>query len=151
MTASHSKTRLIDIAGFRILVAIVTIFLVYVYSLLNVYERHRIDASNGDQLQKAWHIGLPGYREIYHLEDTVDLREWVGTKYVGLEARDTKPGHVNPEATAGLALKTQLLFKEYELQERDGHYVLYRPRKVERHFTWRAWYQLTPWRPASNS
>lgn len=94
------------------------------------------------QLFKALHIALPGYTTIYYPEQEVDLRKWVGSKYDGLSAVNKKDGTENPEATAGLALKVAGLFTDYDLKEKDGHYLLHRHGKTERIFTWKAWYRI---------
>ena len=146
-----TNTQSTDNVWRTVTVAMVIIFSVYVYCFFNVSERYRMDVNNGDQLQEAWHIALPGYLEKHYLDDTIDLRHWSGTKYMGLEARNIKTGKVNTEATAGIALKTTGLFQDYELQERGGYHVLYRPAKTERQFTWRAWYRIGPWRLAGQT
>jgi hypothetical protein len=128
-----------------IIVCIVFFLIVLIYVAANIYERHYyVGEGENRQLYKALHITLPGYATVYYPEQKVDLRKWVGTKYNGLVAVNKTNGLENPEATAGLALKTIGLYTDCDLKEMDGHYMLYRSERTKRYFTWTAYYRI--WR-----
>jgi len=114
-----------------------------IYTMFNSYHRHYYAGDN--QLYRALHIALPGYETSYYPEQTVDLSKWVGTKYAGLIAVNTSDNIENSEVTAGLALKSMGLYTDYEFKQRpDKHYVLHRPAKKVRYFTWSVWYKIGP-------
>ncbi len=124
---------------------LITVF----YVAVNSHFRH-YRGSDG-QLYRALHIVLPGYGTIYYPEQEVDLSEWVGTEIKGLVATNTSDGTKNPEATAGLALKAIGLCSGCELEQRpDGHFVLHRPAREKRYFSWEAYYQIWPGRLAES-
>jgi len=110
------------------------------------YERH---GYVGNKLMKAWHITLPGYAEVYYPEQTVDLRDWVGTQWGSLEVIDKDTRQKNAEATAGIALKAMGIYSDYELKQgKDGHWILWRPASSKKYFTWTAYYRIAPWQSA---
>jgi hypothetical protein len=134
-----------------IIIGFIVLFLVCVYVARNIYERHDyVGEGSNKQLCKAWHIALPGYTTIYYPEQKEDLRKWVGTKYDGLIANNKADSSINQEATAGLALKAIGVFPDYELKEEGGHYILHRPEKTEKVFTWEAFYRIGPWKIADD-
>lgn len=118
-------------------------FIVGLYIVFNIYPRYYYQGEGENrQLYQALHIALPGYAEVLHLEQEVDLREWAGSRYDGLAAVNRSDGSENPEATAGIALLAAGVYSGYQLKEKDGHYILHRPEETERFFTLKAWYRL---------
>ncbi len=110
-------------------------------------EQHSLDPKNGATV-KAWYLTLPGYNTIYYAECSVELKDWVGTQYGSLRGVNEDGSH-NPEVTAGLALKMLGLYAGYELrQKEDGHWILYRPARQERYFSWNSRYRITPFKLA---
>ncbi len=107
----------------------------------NLHERHY---EQDGVLYRAMHLWLPGYATSSLPEHTVDLEKWVGSQYAGLTA--SVSGVENPEVTASLALRAIGIYgAEYELRAKgDGHYVLYKPKKTEGHFSWSVPYRV--WR-----
>ncbi len=126
-----------------IVVGVVVLLLVTFYVVANIYERHYyVGEGDSKQLYKALHIALPGYTTIYYPEQEVDLQKWAGSKYDGLVAVNKKDGTKNPEVMASFALKAMGLYTDYELKEKNGYYILYRPERTERIFTWKAYYRI---------
>jgi len=124
----------------------VILFVFVLFKIATGYERHdRI----GGKLVKAWHISLPGYEEMYYPEQTINLKDWVGTKWGSLEAVDKDTGQKSAEATAGIALKTTGIYSDYELKQGEGgHWILWRPASSKKYFTWTTYYRIAPWRSA---
>jgi len=79
------------------LIKYTVLLVIGIFLATRIYERHYIGA-NG-KLFKAWHIGLPGYDTYYCPEQTVELKDWVGTQEDGLKG--IIDGQENPEITAG--------------------------------------------------
>ncbi|HAU07556.1 MAG: hypothetical protein UW46_C0007G0020 [Candidatus Yanofskybacteria bacterium GW2011_GWF1_44_227] len=116
------------------------------FKIATGYERH--DYVDG-KLMKAWHVSLPGYAGVYYPEQIIELQNWTDTHWDSLRVVDKGTGKDNPEATAGLALKAVGIYLDYELkQKEDGHWILFRPSKSERYFTWAAYYRVGSWRNA---
>ena len=95
---------------------------------------------------KARHITLPGYVTSIECESTLDLKRYAGTK-VGLISAVTEDGKECPEVTAGIALKTLGAYDDHTLKQNDaGEWILYKPEKRVKHFTWSAHYRIGPWK-----
>lgn len=122
-----------------LIVGVIIVFCLSLWIMHNVHERHYYVGEGEDrQLYKALHICLPGYTEICHCEREVDLGKWVGTKLADTVTAD-------PEETAGLALLKTPIYPEsdgYILKQKDGHWILYKPEKIEKVFTMRAFYRI---------
>lgn len=119
---------------------LVVFFLVSVYAGANIHERlYYVGEGENKMLFTAKHIFLPGYITVYYPEQEVDLRGWVGTRY-----EDGKNEKENPQIMAGKTLRLLGVFADYELKEKDGHYILYRPEKTEKVFSWKTPYQIWP-------
>lgn len=105
------------------------------------------------QRVRAWHIELPGHTSTSYPEHTVDLEPFAGSHYGTLRAVYTESGEEHPEVTAGLAL---LAIGAYSSEHvitpgEDGHFVLHSPARTETHFTWSAYWRVSPWRPVETS
>ena len=127
------------------MILMIVFWLIVLYAL-DPSQRHYY--GENDQVMVAWYVRFPGHEGIVHCEQKVDLRPWVGSRFDSLVAVNPD-GQVNSEATAGLALLTTGLFPGHQLKQRpDGHYILYKPAETERYFTWGAWHQVWPGKPA---
>lgn len=99
-------------------------------------------------LSKAWHITLPGYGTSVECESTVNLKKWVGTKHNSItviQDGEESPEE-SPEAAAGIALISLGAYDDHTLKQNDaGEWILYKPKKLVRYFTWSAYYRIGPW------
>jgi len=95
-------------------------------------------------LVRAWSITLPGYVTHIECENTVTLKNWVGTKSNSITI--THDGQESPEANAGIALLLLGMYEDHTLKQNDaGEWILYKPEKRTRYFTWSAYYRIGPW------
>lgn len=94
---------------------------------------------------EIWYFYLPGYSEVYYPEDTIDLKDWVGSKYDKAKVVDKNEKEI-PELTAAMALRAVGFADEsyVKKQKPDGHWILYRPAKTEKVFDLRARHVLFP-------
>src|SRR5688572_15805059 len=109
-----------------------------VYVLATLHVRHKL--VNG-KLMAAWHIPLPGWCTMHYPERVVELKDWVGSKMEKITA--AMDGKENPEIDAAIALKATGLYSDYELQQRDGHWILYRPERTKKFFSLEAYYRVS--------
>ena len=104
----------------------------------------RIEKVDGVLVQ-AWYVFLPGERESYSSEDTVNLVDWVGSGLEGIQAQVN--GKDSPELQAAVALRATGAFQGYELKQVDSHWVLYKPAETKLYFSMRVPYRVSFFRP----
>lgn len=99
----------------------------------------------GGQTRKAWHILLPGYEDLVQLEHVFELRKWAGSSYDGLTVQ--LDGERNPQLEAEPALRGLGIVTEEYVREQlpNGDWVLRRPEKHTRVFSWRTYRRISPW------
>lgn len=128
----------------NILLLVIGILLLLI--CLNPHERHKmIDG----KLHKAWHIQLPGYVETYYPEHIIHLKDWAGSSYSGITV--TVDGLRNAEIEAEPVVRLiGLATEEYVREEVDGHWVLRRPEKITKQFSYTAYYRVSKYTPDNN-
>jgi hypothetical protein len=131
----------------RILFKVVTVLLAfgifyYLAIFRGVYKRLGIE--NGEIIW-AWHIALPGYTEVVTPGSTIELERFSGTRIDGITVINSTTGKEEPEATAGAAFILSNAYSDYKMEQRGKHFVLYRPEKRKKVFSWHHWYRIGPW------
>ena len=116
-----------------------------VYALLLFRTNYKHKKNEDGTRSKARHIILPGYETSVECESTLDLKKYVGTK-VGSISAVTEDGEC-PEVTAGLALLKLGAYDDHTLKQNDsGEWILHKPDKRIKYFTWSAHYRIGPWK-----
>ena len=128
-----------------IYINILVIILCYVI-LINGDYRHKVTE---DGTFKAWHFPFPGYSSYLEFESTVNLKKWTGTRFGSIKAE--KDGKACPEVTAGLALIAMGAYDDHIIkQNHSGDWVLYKPGKTVKYFTWSAFYRIGSWKKVND-
>jgi len=128
--------------GILLVAIIVALALISIWVSANSSQRHY--KGKDGKFYVAWFVYLPGNNTCYFPEQTVELKDWVGTEYESLKGVSATTGEEIPEVTAALALKTIGLYTDYELKQRpDKSWILYRPAKTEKYFDMNAPYRIT--------
>lgn len=100
--------------------------------------------NENNQLCKALHIELPGYVTHYKPEDTIELKLWVGSEYIGIYDDDDEIKAAKVLKAIGWADST------YVLKKVGKHYVLYSPEQSWKVWSWSAYYRIGPWNLVEN-
>lgn len=116
----------------------------FVFSLA-IFSLHPRFSHENENL-RAWHVFLPGYASVYSPEHRIDLKQWAGSKSGSIHVKNVN-GTPNPEVEASIVLRQSgVATPEYLFElEADGHYVLRRPQKKSKIFTWNVPYRISPW------
>ena len=128
-------------------IIIIVFWAVFYVTIVKGSYRHKVTE---DGTFKAWHIQLPGYGSYRECESTVKLKPWLGTK-IGSISAVKENGEECPEVNAGIALITAGAYEDHTIKQNDaGEWILYKPGKVVKYFTWSAFYRIRPWRKTHN-
>ena len=113
----------------------------------NAFKKPRFDpdGQTGGQIFIAWHTMLPGFVREYLPRHEINLQDLVLSGF--LKSMDGRfEDALNPELRAARILQTERSYQKYQLTEKEGHYLLYRPEQIFWRISWRAEYKIGPWR-----
>lgn len=95
---------------------------------------------------QAIFIELPGWETAYCPEQIVKPDNWMGSKIEGVEVNIN--GKRNLEVEALTTLQASGLFADCKLKQQGDHWILYKPAKERKFFTFEAFYRISCWKPA---